>query len=196
VRPFALSKGDARTIMAADLERAALTKALGQVAARDAAALREVYRRTSAKLLGVILRILNDRDEAEDVLQEVYIAVWNKADRFDADRASPITWLVSIARNRSIDRLRARKPTTDLDAAAQVADPQPSALSLLEAQGDRARLDECLQQLDERHASAVRTAFFQGVTYEALAQTVGVPLGTMKTWIRRSLLSLRACLQS
>jgi RNA polymerase sigma factor (sigma-70 family) len=182
--------------MAADLERAALTRALGRVAARDAAALREVYRRTASKLLGVCLRILNDRDEAEDVLQEVYITVWNKADRFDPERASPITWLVSIARNRSIDRLRARRPTSDLDAAAEIADPAPSAQSLLEAAGDRARLEGCLDQLDEKHASAVRTAFFQGVTYEALANRLGVPLGTMKTWIRRSLLSLRSCLQS
>lgn len=180
--------------MAADLERAALTRAIKRVAHRDAGALREVYRRTSAKLLGVCLRILNDRDEAEDVLQEVYIAVWNKADRFDADRASPITWLVSIARNRSIDRLRARRPTTGLEAAAEVADDAPSAQSLLEAAGDRARLEACLDQLDAKHASAVRTAFFQGVTYEALANQLSVPLGTMKTWIRRSLISLRACL--
>ena len=179
VPPSGALTGDDHKHMAADLERAALTRALGQVAGRDAAALREVYRRTSAKLLGVCLRILNDRDEAEDVLQEVYITVWNKADRFDATRASPITWLVSIARNRAIDRIRARRPTADLEAGA-----------------DSARLAGCLDQLDERHANAVRTAFFQGVTYDALALKLGVPLGTMKTWIRRSLISLRACLQA
>ena len=182
--------------MTAEFERAALTHALQNVAKHDSAALREVYRRTSAKLLGVCLRILNDRDEAEDVLQEVYITVWNKADRFDAGRASPITWLVSMARNRSIDRLRARRPTADIGTAAQIPDPQPSALIGLEAAADRVRLEHCLDQLDEHHASAVRTAFYQGVTYEALATRLGVPVGTMKTWIRRSLLSLRVCLQA
>ena len=196
VPPSGALTGDDHKHMAADLERAALTRALGQVAGRDAAALREVYRRTSAKLLGVCLRILNDRDEAEDVLQEVYITVWNKADRFDATRASPITWLVSIARNRAIDRIRARRPTADLEAGAAVPDPQPSALTILEGRADSARLAGCLDQLDERHANAVRTAFFQGVTYDALALKLGVPLGTMKTWIRRSLISLRACLQA
>ena len=184
--------------MAADFERALLSRALGRVAARDPAALKDVYQRTSAKLLGVVFRILGDRDEAEDVLQEVYITVWNKADRFDANRASPITWLVSIARNRAIDRLRARnvRPTTTIEAAADVADSQPDAVALLESKGEQARLNGCLDQLDPQHASAVRTAFFQGVTYEALATKLNVPLGTMKSWIRRSLLSLRACLEA
>ena len=181
--------------MAADFERALLTRALKRVAHRDPAALKDVYERTAAKLLGVVFCILGDRDEAEDVLQEVYITVWNKADRFDAGRASPITWLVSIARNRAIDRLRARavRPTTGIEAASDVADPQPDAVALLEASGERVRLNGCLDQLDPQHASAVRTAFFQGVTYDALATRLNVPLGTMKSWIRRSLLSLRAC---
>ena len=130
------------------------------------------------------------------MLQEVYITVWNKADRFDAERASPITWLVSIARNRAIDRLRARRSTAPIEAAAAVADPAPSAQMALEAASDRARLESCLDQLEPQHASAVRTAFFQGVTYEALAHSLSVPVGTMKTWIRRSLISLRGCLQS
>lgn len=184
--------------MAADFERALLSRALSRVAARDPSALKDVYQRTSAKLLGVVFRILGDRDEAEDVLQEVYITVWNKADRFDANRASPITWLVSIARNRAIDRLRARnvRPTTTIEAAADVADSQPDAVALLESKGEQARLNGCLDQLDPQHASAVRTAFFHGVTYEALATKLNVPLGTMKSWIRRSLLSLRACLEA
>ena len=94
--------------MDADTSRALLSRAIARVANRDSDALKYVYRHTSAKLFGVCLRILNDREEAEDVLQDVYLTVWNKADRFDAEKASPITWLVSLARNRSIDRLRAR----------------------------------------------------------------------------------------
>src|SRR5579862_2932327 len=94
--------------MVEDNRRDALAEALRRVAQRDATALREVYDQTSAKLFGVCLRILGEPSEAEDVLQEVYSTVWRRAETFDAGRASPVTWLAAIARNRSIDRLRAR----------------------------------------------------------------------------------------
>src|SRR5262252_766379 len=93
--------------MDAEAPRSQLAAALARVAAGDRAALRMVYQDTSAKLFGVCLRILKDRSEAEDVLQDVYLTVWHKAGSFDPGRASPITWMVAIARNRSIDRLRA-----------------------------------------------------------------------------------------
>src|SRR5215467_12963673 len=94
--------------MDAEASRSQLTAALVRVAAGDRAALRMVYQDTSAKLFGVCLRILKDRSEAEDVLQDVYVTVWHKAGSFDPGRASPITWMVAIARNRAIDRLRTR----------------------------------------------------------------------------------------
>src|SRR6266511_6233037 len=93
--------------MDADATRRQLVAAISRVAGGDRGALRIVYQDTSAKLFGVCLRILNDRSEAEDVLQEVYVTVWRKAATFDPARASPITWLVAIARNRAIDKLRA-----------------------------------------------------------------------------------------
>jgi RNA polymerase sigma-70 factor (ECF subfamily) len=179
-----------------DAGRAALAAALQRVAQRDPRALEEVYKRTSAKLFGVCLRILNDRAEAEDVLQDVYITVWNKAGQFEMSRASPITWLAALARNRAIDRRRAtggRSFTTD-DAALDIPDPNPSALGALEESEDAARLQACIGELEPEHADAIRTAFFGGLTYEALAQKIGAPLGTVKGWIRRSLLKLRACL--
>lgn len=183
-----------------DIDRARLVAALRRVAQQDRAALEEVYKRTSAKLFGVCLRILSDRQEAEDVLQDIFITVWRRADTFDPAKASPITWLVSIARNRSIDRLRASagpaRRTAPIEAADGVADEAPSALAKVEADAEHARLAACIDQLDPRHAGAVRTAFFEGLTYEALAQAAGVPLGTMKGWIRRSLISLRGCLEA
>ena len=184
--------------MDADTSRALLTRAIARVANRDPDALKYVYRHTSAKLFGVCLRILNDREEAEDVLQDVYLTVWNKADKFDADKASPITWLVSLARNRSIDRLRSRggRVMAAVDEAEALPDGAPLASTLVEDEEDRRRLEGCLDQLDPKHAGAVRTAFFEGVTYDALARTLSVPLGTMKSWIRRSLISLRACLEA
>lgn len=184
--------------MHAEVNRSQLAAAIARVAAGDRAALRIVYQDTSAKLFGVCLRILNDRSEAEDVLQDVYVTVWRKAGSFDPGRASPITWLVAIARNRAIDRLRAGAISRRMDpieAAGEVSDPAPAALDLVEASEQSIRLETCLQELEARHSAAIRSAFLDGVTYEELAAHMGVPLGTMKSWIRRGLLKLRACLE-
>ena len=182
----------------ANTSRALLSRALARVAQQDADALRYVYRHTSAKLFGVCLRILHDRQEAEDVLQDVYLTVWRKAGGFDPERASPITWLAVLTRNRAIDRLRARggRVVADVAEAETLVDPAPLASTLVETDQDHARLAHCLDQLDPSHAGAVRTAFFEGVTYEALSQRLSMPLGTLKSWIRRSLISLRGCLEA
>jgi RNA polymerase sigma factor (sigma-70 family) len=186
--------------MAADDDRSRLTRALGDMAKGDRDALQIVYRQTSPKLLGVCLRILGDRTEAEDVLQETYITVWNRAGAFDPERGlSPITWLVTIARNKAIDRLRAtKKPRAvrPMEEAEHVADETPSADLTLETAQDVAQLNLCLDQLEPNHALAVRTAFFDALTYEALARRMTVPVGTMKSWIRRSLQRLRTCLEA
>ncbi len=121
--------------MDADEHRSQLAAALARVAGGDRAALRIVYQDTSAKLFGVCLRILNDRSEAEDVLQDVYVTVWRKAGTFDPGRASPITWLVAIARNRSIDKLRggaAGRRLEPIENAEAVSDPAPAAVEVLE----------------------------------------------------------------
>jgi RNA polymerase sigma-70 factor (ECF subfamily) len=184
--------------MDAEVSRSQLAAALVRVAAGDRAALRMVYQDTSAKLFGVLLRILNDRSEAEDVLQDVFVTVWRKAASFDPGRASPITWLVTIARNRAIDRLRASggsRRTAPIEAADDVSDPAPVAAERIERAQEQHRLARCLEELEARHAAAIRAAFLDGATYEELAQRTGVPLGTMKSWIRRGLLKLRACLE-
>ena len=184
--------------MGADADRSELVAALARVAGGDRAALQMVYQDTSAKLFGVCLRILNDRSEAEDVLQEVYLTVWRKAASFDPARASPITWLVAIARNRSIDRLRSAaggRRMDPIDAAEDVHDPAPAAVELVEAAQQSSRLSLCLEQLESRQSSAIRAAFLDGNTYEELAERMKVPLGTMKSWIRRGLLKLRDCLE-
>jgi RNA polymerase sigma-70 factor (ECF subfamily) len=175
----------------------ALSPLMPRIAAGDRSALRQLYDATSAKLFGVCLRILSDREEAEDVLQEVYVTVWRRADRFDAGRASVMTWVSTIARNRAIDRLRARGPLARAEPVEdlEIADDQPGAEALLSAADDAGRLHACLSELDERTKSVIRTAFFEGVTYEALAQRMGAPLGTVKSWIRRGLAKLRGCLE-
>jgi RNA polymerase sigma factor (sigma-70 family) len=184
--------------MDADATRSQLAAALVRVASGDRAALRLVYRDTSAKLFGVLLRILNDRSEAEDVLQDVYVTVWRKAAAFDPGRASPITWMVAIARNRAIDRLRASaisRRMEPIEAADAVSDPAPAAVERVELAQQHQRLAGCLEELEPRHSTAIRAAFLDGATYEELATRMSVPLGTMKSWIRRGLLKLRACLE-
>jgi RNA polymerase sigma factor (sigma-70 family) len=181
-----------------EVGRKQLAAAIVRVAGGDRAALQLVYHATSAKLFGIVLRILGDRGEAEDVLQDVYLTVWRKAGRFDATVASPITWLVAIARNRAVDRLRSgsvARRSGPIEAADAVADPAPSAAEMLEAKQERGRLEDCLRELEEQQAGAIRSAFLDGFTYEELAARASVPLGTMKSWIRRGLLKLRACLE-
>ena len=175
-----------------------LTELMPRIAAGDRAALRQLYQATSAKLFGVCLRILSNRDESEDVLQEVYITIWRRADRFEAGRASVMTWISTIARNRAIDRLRARGPLAYADQveALEIDDGQPRADTLLEAAQDGEALGRCLSELDERTETVIRTAFFEGVTYEALAARMETPLGPVKSWIRRGLAKLKGCLES
>src|SRR5262249_14380107 len=142
------------------------------------------------------LRVLRDRGEAEEGLQEVFVKIWTKADRFAASDLSPITWLVAIARNHAIDRIRARRPaSSDLDVALDVADPAPGPEASALAAGDRDALDRCLGELEASRASAVRSAYLDGASYAELAERHAVPLNTMRTWLRRSLLRLRECLE-
>lgn len=179
-------------------ERRLLAEALGRVAAGNREALHEVYQRTAAKLFGVCLRILGDRNEAEDALQEIYLTVWRRAGSFDPARASPITWLSVLARNRAIDALRSSgrpRDTAPIEAAFAVADPGPDALSQLSAGQDRGRLMVCVDELEARQSAAIRAAFFDGLNYPELAERNAVPLGTMKSWMRRGLLKLRECLE-
>ena len=165
----------------------------------DQRAFDSLYQATSSMLLGICMRVLGDRGEAEDVLQEVYVTVWRKAVQFDSARARASTWMGTIARNRCIDRLRSqpaaamRAPIELLDFAE---DPSPSPAAHAESGMERAQLDNCIGQLDPKRQVLIRTAFFEGATYEELSARSGSPLGSVKSWIRRGLLQLRTCLES
>jgi len=173
-----------------------ISKLLARVAIRDRQAFDALYEHTSAKLFGVTLRLLQDRAEAEDALQEVYLKIWQRADSYALSRASAISWLVAIARNHAIDRIRARKHGQALDDnAIAVADSAPTPEARAIAKSDRSRIDECLQRLDADKATAVRGAYLDGQSYQELSEKFNVPLNTMRTWLRRSLMKLRECLE-
>ena len=179
--------------------RAALKAAIAQVAKGDRAALEEVYRSTHRKLFGIALRILGDTKEAEDAVQDVYVSLWRRADSYDPERASPISWLATFARNRAIDRLRTckvRRGAVPVEEAAEIVDDAPAADALLEDAERSRRIHTCIEELDEDTRDNIRSAFFEGRTYVELAEATGTPLGTMKSRIRRGLAKLKACLSA
>lgn len=168
-----------------------------EVAAGNRSGLETVYRMTSAKLLGVIIRLIPERELAEDVLQEVYLKVWRRAGRFDPALGSPISWLATIARNTAIDELRktGRRPKPDEDTEMYlIADDAPAADDMLCEAQEYDAVRKCLEKLETKQRQSIRSAFFNGQTHAELAENTGVPLGTMKSWIRRGLSSLKGCL--
>ncbi|WP_220129652.1 sigma-70 family RNA polymerase sigma factor [Sphingomonas chungangi] len=179
-----------------DSDAANLAATLRRVAAGDRAAFEDVYRRTSVKLFGVCLRILPVRQEAEEALQEAYLSVWRRAGTFDVAKGSAMTWLITLTRNRAVDRLRSggKVATAPIELADDVPDPTPPASTLLEIGEDQQRLAYCLGTLDGGDAGLIRTAFFEGSTYAELASRAATPLGTIKSRIRRALLKLKDCL--
>lgn len=181
-----------------DRARERLRETLVAVAGGDRAAFATLYKLTSAKLFGVCLRILGKQRDAEDVLQETYTTVWHKAGLYDPERASPITWLVMIARNKAIDRARSdggEPHAAPIELAADIGDAAPEPAARAEAADIGRRLAHCLDALEARQRALIRIAFFEGVTYENLATRSKTPIGTVKSWIRRGLVKLKACLE-
>ncbi len=175
-----------------DIEHLIARVALGERAAFDA-----LYAATSAKLFGICLRVLSNRAEAEDALQEVYVKIWNKADRYQINGFSPMTWLITLSRNHAIDRLRARRDRgAGMDEAAEIPDAAPGPEDLAIASDEAGRVAACMKELPPDRAEAVRRAYLEGETYQELADRYAQPLNTIRTWLRRSLLKLRECLST
>ena len=173
-----------------------ITFLLAGVGNKDAAAFSQLYDATSAKLYGIVLRILKRRDLADEVLQEVYVKIWERAGDFDPARSSPITWMATIARNRALDEVRRRVPISIEDApeAWNVASSDAPPLQALELSQDVKRLNACLDRLEPQRRQLVVEAYLQGASREELSQRFGHPVATIKTWLHRSLAQLKACL--
>lgn len=173
---------------------------LTRVSMADKAAFSQLYSATSAKLFGLCLRILKDRAQAEDALQEIYVKIWQRADAYQPGRVRPMTWLITVARNHAIDVVRrsrsgvAGKSDGDETVIDRLETPEPGPAQQLAQKDERARIEACLDELVAERADAVRRAYLDGATYAELAAHFAVPLNTMRTWLRRSLLTLRACL--
>ncbi|KIN73447.1 sigma-70 family RNA polymerase sigma factor [Sulfitobacter guttiformis] len=178
------------------MDRQDIENLIGRVALSDRAAFSALYDATSAKLFGVALRVLNNRAAAEDAMQDSFVKIWNNASRYQSNGLSPMTWLITIVRNTAIDRLRATRKghidvdTPGLELSAPGATPEQNAI----AAGEARRLVGCLDELAEDRGAAVRGAYLDGQSYSDLADAFNVPLNTMRTWLRRGLISLRECM--
>lgn len=162
----------------------------------DKDAFANLYNLTNAKLFGVCLRILNERQAAEDVLQDVYVKVWRSARGFDSARASPITWLATIARNTSIDKKRSvgKWNMVSDDILEQKASQEEGVLDNMLSREGSMEIMKCLDTLEQRQSDVIRTAFFEGLSYNEIAEKLDKPLGTIKSWVRRGLIKLKGCL--
>ena len=184
-----------------------LSRLLARAGLGDRAAFAELYQRSSAHLFAVVLRINRDRAQAEDILQEVYVNVWRAAQSFDAAQSQPLTWLTSIARNRAIDSLRRKQAepslqTTisgdleDRDVYDTLPSDAPGPLEMLSRAADARALSACMEGLSAPQRQSVALAFFDGLSHAEVADKMGQPLGTVKSWVRRSLMALKSCLES
>jgi len=174
-----------------------LSALLARVAQGDAEAFSDLYTASSSKLFAVALRILRNREQAEEVLQEAYVKIWNHAGDFKPDIAAPITWMAAIVRNRSLDEVRrkAGKVFVDDGVLDNLESDDLSAVTLLERQDDVAKLRKCLEGLEAEKRKMVCLAYLDGMSREDLAHKFGKPEGTVKTWLRRSLMQLKGCLE-
>jgi RNA polymerase sigma factor (sigma-70 family) len=181
---------------------------LSRTALGDRAAFAQLYERTSGHLFAVLLRVQRDRALAEDLLQEVYVNVWRAAGGFDAMRSQPLTWLTSIARNRAIDSLRRTQTQPQLlsttrevdddddspDAVERAPDDSPGPLDLLDRACDERQLHRCMDGLSASQRQSLALAFYDGLSHAEVAEHLCQPLGTVKSWLRRALQTLKQCL--
>jgi RNA polymerase sigma-70 factor (ECF subfamily) len=183
-----------------------LAQLLARTGLGDRQAFSRLYERTSGHLFAVVLRIQRDRAMAEDLLQEVYVAVWKAASSFDAARSQPLTWLTHIARNRAIDSLRRAQsqPRTESlsvddddgqpDPTEALASDEPGPLDLLNQASEKRELTQCLERLTPTQRQSVALAFYDGLSHAEVAAHLREPLGTVKSWVRRALNTLKSCL--
>ncbi|NKI71901.1 sigma-70 family RNA polymerase sigma factor [Collimonas pratensis] len=184
-----------------DLQPEQLKIWLAAVVRKDAAAFRALYDATSPKLFGFALRILVKREWAEEVLQESFVNVWNNAGSYQASLAAPMTWMTAIVRNKALDFLRRSDSAVEIDAdtfdkevmnAMESADPTP--LEALQLSADAKALAACLGRLEGLHRQAIALSFYHDLSHSEVAAQMKLPVGTVKTWIRRGLERLKACL--
>jgi RNA polymerase sigma-70 factor (ECF subfamily) len=185
----------------ASAEPERLTQLLAAVSDGDQRAFAQLYEASSAHLFGLLLRILQRRDWAEEALQDCFLKVWQKSETYEPARGAPLTWLSTIARYRALDLLRMKRPEVEMPEEGEepplaLADPgQDPVDRAIEGEG-MGRLKDCMGGLAEEQRRSVLLAYYEGYTHQELAQAMQAPLGTVKSWVRRGLTRLRECLEA
>lgn len=175
---------------------AAAADLLARTGLRDRAAFDALYELASPKLFGVCMRLMKNKNDAEEAFQETWIRIWQKAPTYGSTGAPAMAWMITVTRNLAIDKLRLRKmPALNIDEAYDIADKSPDPEANALASDERQQIDRCLNELDDAKAGAVRGAYLEGYSYEELAARFEIPINTMRTWLRRSLIKLRECLE-
>ena len=194
--------------MDADPRNTSLQGLIANAARGDHTAFSRVYERTHAHLFGVALRVVGERQAAEDALQEAYVSIWKHAASYRSDvEGQPIqamTWLIAIVRNKALDALRVRNrtrttsfedfPNTSPDTLEEHSDQAPSAMQLLERATQAISIEQCLMVLNGSHRQCLALAYYQGMSHTEVAEQMDAPLGSVKAWIRRALAKLKVCL--
>lgn len=161
----------------------------------DSTALRALYEREAAWLLGVALRIVRNRDSARDVLQDAFVQIWQRAATYQRALGSARGWIYTVVRHRALDEVRrAGRETPAGDALEALVDATADRHAIASAQAISTSIEECLQTLDQRRRECIIYAFIEGYTHEEIATALVAPIGTVKSWIRRGLLALKECL--
>ena len=185
---------------------------LARCALGDRQAFRQLYDATSSRLLGVIAQLVGRGAQAEDLLQDVYVRIWNASGQYRAGAGSPMAWMAATARYRAIDHLRSRgaRPevsmadlpahggrddTDEGDPTQRLADPGPGPAAIAEARSGAAAVSGCLESLQGTQQQSISLAYYQGLSHGEIAVHLGAPLGSVKTWVRRGLIALKACLE-
>ncbi|GAA5166116.1 sigma-70 family RNA polymerase sigma factor [Viridibacterium curvum] len=187
----------------ANPDSALLAEQLARVALGDRAAFRRVYELSSAHLFGVALRILNRRDLAEEVLQESFVSVWHKAGDYQASMAAPMTWLISVVRNRALDLVRSAAqrhetalPQDEDGRELDIEDGKGDLLDMLGEATEALSVRGCMDALDAPHRQSLALAYYHGLSHSEVAEQMAAPLGSVKAWVRRGLDRLKRCLEA
>ncbi len=173
-----------------------LKHALRGCARGDRTALRAIYDSEAPRMLGVAMRLLRRRALAEEAVHDTFLQVWKKADSFDPARGEARSWIYAILRNRALNILRGETRTDlvdDFEPMGLVSEEE-NAEAVMMRLSDTGSLKRCLERLEPARRQAITLAYIHGLSHGELAGRLGVPLGTIKSWIRRSLISLRECM--
>lgn len=181
----------------AEVNQDELMRLLRSVARKDRKAFQELYSKVAARIFGLCIKLANHRELAEEAMQESFIQIWHHAGEYHRDRGAPLGWMMTIARYRTLDLMRARKlrQTTGDEYLDKVEDNRGGPLDDSLRISGSAQLTGCLEELSDVQRDSILLAYYRGFTHDELSKTLSSPVGTVKSWIRRGLMALKRCLE-